>query len=140
MSRRANSVIYEEARPQSGTVFWRWFVVLLYAGSVFAVSAVPGNSLPSFGVSDKLLHAAEFGVLAFLLCRALRVQIPTYSRHFIMSISILITISYGVTDEAHQLLVANRMTDLADLAADGFGALLAAWGWLQVGTRWPWLQ
>jgi VanZ family protein len=118
----------------------RWLLVLLYVSAIFAVSALPGDNLPRISVSDKLVHAAEFGILAFLLCRALRAQLPSRSRYFIMVVSILATIAYGAGDEAHQWFVAGRTTDLADLAADSLGACLAAWGWVKAATRWPWLQ
>jgi VanZ family protein len=121
-------------------VFWRWLLVLIYAGCVFAVSAIPGDVLPAFGVSDKLLHATEFGVLALLLCRAISAHMPDHSQRFTMALGILLTVLYGAGDEAHQLLVAHRISDVADLAADGLGALVAGWGWLKAGARWPWLR
>jgi VanZ family protein len=118
----------------------RWLLVLIYASAIFVASALPGDNLPSLRVSDKLVHAAEFGILAFLLCRALRAHLPSHSRYFIMVVSILATIAYGASDEAHQWLVAGRTTEFADLAADSLGACLAAWGWVKAGTHWPWLQ
>jgi hypothetical protein len=125
---------------QRRKVIQRWLLVLIYAGAVFAVSALPGDSVPHLGVSDKLLHATEFGILTFLLCRALRAHLPTRSHYFIMVVSILATIGYGVIDEAHQLLVAGRTTDVADLVADSLGACLIAWGWVKAGAHWAWLQ
>jgi len=118
----------------------RWLLVLIYASVIFAVSALPGDNLPSISVSDKLVHAAEFGILAFLLCRALRAHLPSHSRYFIMVVSVLASIAYGASDEAHQWLVAGRTTELGDLVADSLGACLAAWGWVKAGTHWPWLQ
>ena len=82
----------------------------------------------------------EFGGLAFLLCRAFRAQLPTRSRYFIMVISIVATIGYGLLDETHQWFVAGRTPDLADLVADSLGACLVAWGWMKAGTHWTWLQ
>jgi VanZ family protein len=37
------------------------------------------------------------------------------------------------------LLVAQRMAELADVAADSLGAVLAAWVWLKAEARWAWL-
>ncbi len=126
--------------PQRSRVYWRWCLVLGYAGCIFALSAIPGDAMPAIDVNDKLLHAVEFGGLAFLLCGALSVQAPGRSRYSIMAISILATIGYSATDEAHQLLVDQRTSDLADLAADGLGAFFAAWVWVQAGKRWSWLH
>ena len=121
-------------------VYWRSLLVFLYAGTIFALSSVPGAHLPSIGVSDKLLHAAEFGGLTLLLCRALRAYAPTRSQRFIACICVVVAVCYGVIDEGHQLLVQQRLADMADLAADSVGALLAAWAWAQAGKYWPWLQ
>jgi VanZ family protein len=121
-------------------VAWRAFAVLAYAGMIFVLSSLPGKSLPSLAISDKLLHALEFGGLTVLLCRALRAQMITRSSLHVAMVSALAAICYGLIDEAHQLWVPQRLADVADLAADSCGALLAAWGWLKVGERWPRLQ
>jgi VanZ family protein len=126
--------------PSRRVVYWRSLLVFLYAGTIFALSSVPGARLPSIGVSDKLLHAVEFGGLTFLLCRALRAQAPTRSRRTIALIGVAAAVCYGVIDEGHQLLVNQRIADMADLAADSGGALLAAWGWAQAEKYWPWLR
>jgi VanZ like family len=121
-------------------VYWRSLLVFLYAGTIFALSSVPGARLLSIGVSDKLLHAIEFGGLTLLLCRALRAYTPARSQRFIALISVVAAIGYGAIDEGHQLFVTQRLAEMADLAADGGGALLAAWGWAQAERRWPWLR
>jgi VanZ family protein len=64
----------------------------------------------------------------------------TRSSLHVAMVSALAAICYGLIDEAHQLWVPQRLADVADLAADSCGALLAAWGWLKVGERWPRLQ
>lgn len=119
---------------------WRWGLVIVYAGSIFWLSSLPGESIPSVSTSDKILHAIEFGGLTFLLCRAMRAQIATYSYGTIACLSVLMTMAYGWTDEMHQLFVPGRMTDLSDFLADSLGALFAAWGWSLGGRYWPWLR
>jgi VanZ family protein len=140
VSKSMHAPVSTKQAQQRHKVRQRWLLVLIYASAIFAASALPSDSLPSLSVSDKLVHAAEFGILAFLLCRAFRAHLPGRSRYFIMVISVLATIAYGASDEAHQWLVAGRTTDLADLAADSLGACLAAWGWVKAGTHWTWLQ
>ena len=60
-----------------GQVLWYWAPVVLYAGTIFFLSAQshPEEQLPSFllkGVSDKVLHAVEYGILSLLCYRAFR--------------------------------------------------------------------
>jgi VanZ family protein len=121
-----------------GTAYWRLCLALVYAGTIFVFSSIPGEHLPSLTVNDKLLHAIEFGCLTLLVCRALHAFAPAQTRYRIAVIGIVVAICYGIVDEAHQLLVAHRVADIADLAADGLGALLIGWGWW-AGARWSWL-
>ena len=125
---------------QRSHVFWRWVLLGGYAASIFALSSIPGQALPSVHISDKLIHIGEFGLLGLLMCRALTAQLPTWPRSRIALLSLLVAICYGATDECHQLFVPARSAELADLTADSLGAALAAWGWLKVGAHWTWLR
>ena len=118
----------------------RWGLVFGYVAIIFCLSSLPGQSVPSLKLSDKVLHAVEFGGLAWLTCRALRAQAPGSSLRFVAVVSVLGTVGYGLTDELHQLFVPGRSAEFTDVAADGLGALLAAWAWVQGGTRWQRLQ
>ncbi len=117
-------------------VVWRWVLLGGYVACIFALSSIPGQHLPHVRVSDKLIHAGEFGLLGILMCRALTARLPTWPWARIALLSILATVFYGATDEFHQLFVPARTAELADLAADSLGATLAAWGWLKVGAHW----
>ena len=119
---------------------WRWLFVVIYAGVIWTVSAIPGSALPGVAVSDKLIHAAEFGGLAYLFCRAFWAQMPTRPRYCIMAMSVLATIACGVLDEIHQLSVPQRTASVGDAIADGLGVCLAVWLWWWAGARWPWLR
>jgi VanZ family protein len=119
---------------------WRWLFVLLYVVTIYLGSSIPGDELPDVGVSDKVLHAVEFAGLAVLVCRALRAQVPSRPLWFVAVAGVLVSTGYGALDEAHQLMVAHRMTDVTDLLADAVGASLAAWGWGLASQRWPWLR
>ena len=60
-----------------GPVLWYWAPVALYAGTIFFLSAQshPEEQLPSFlfkHLSDKVLHAVEYGILSLLCYRAFR--------------------------------------------------------------------
>jgi VanZ family protein len=121
-------------------VVWRWALLGGYAACIFALSSIPGQALPSVRVSDKLIHTGEFGLLGLLICRALTAQLPTWPRSRIALLSLLGALFYGATDEVHQLFVPARSAELADVAADGVGVMLAVWGWLKLGAHWTWLR
>ena len=121
-------------------VIVRWALVVLYAAGIIAVSSIPGDDLPQLGVGDKLLHALAFGGLAVLVCRALRLQNPTWSPRRVVGFGVLAVAVYGGFDEGYQMVVSERRSELSDVMADGIGALLAGWGWSEAARSWDWLR
>jgi VanZ family protein len=116
-----------------GQVLWYWAPVIGYAGLIFSLSALshPEEQLPSFvlkGVSDKVLHAVEFGMLALLCYRAFRWAAgPVVARQAVV-LAIVTASVFGLTDEVHQLFVPSarlvgrigwpiRLATLAQLAS-----------------------
>jgi len=75
-------------------------------------------------VSDKLLHVLAYLVLGSLALRAVhggfhRLRLaPTI-------VAVLLTLSYGMTDELHQLYVPGRFASLQDWVADAVGTGLS---------------
>ncbi len=72
---------------------------------------------------DKGLHFLEYALLGSLLFSAIRHE-TTLKRAFFASFTL--ASFYGMTDEYHQHFVAMRESDIADVAADLFGALTGA--------------
>ena len=116
-----------------GQVLWYWAPVALYAGTIFFLSAQshPEEQLPSFlleGVSDKVLHAVEYGILSLLYYRAFRWAAgPAVARQAVV-LAIVTASVFGLTDELHQLFVPFRESSWQDWLADTVGATLAAVG------------
>jgi VanZ family protein len=112
-------------------VFWYWVPVALYAGVIFYLSAQshPEEQLPSFllkDVSDKVLHAVEYGILALLCYRAFRWAAgPAVVRQAVV-LAIVAASVYGVTDEVHQFFVPFRESSWLDWLADTIGAAIGA--------------
>lgn len=110
-----------------------WLPAVLYAGVIFFLSAQshPEDQLPSFlfkEVSDKVLHAVEYGILSFLCYRAFRWAAgPAVARQAVV-LAILTASVYGLTDEVHQAFVPLREASWQDWLADTIGATLAAVG------------
>lgn len=115
-------------------VFWYWLPVALYAGMIFFLSAQshPDEQLPSFllkDVSDKVLHAVEYGILALLCCRAFRWAAgPAVARQALV-LAIVTASVYGITDEVHQAFVPLRESSWLDWLADTIGATIGALSW-----------
>jgi VanZ family protein len=93
-----------------------WLPVVAWAGVIFALSSIPslGTGLGAWDlVLRKLAHAAEYGVLAFLLARA--VPLPH---------AFGLGVAYAVSDEVHQHFVSGRQGAARDVAVDAAGILL----------------
>lgn len=99
--------------------------LVLYWIVLFIATTLPGNDVPSIGVSDKIEHFSAYAVLSVLLCFTYLFQRKfrlLYSRPFLMTI-LTVTV-YGALDELHQLLIPGRSCDIFDLMADVIGASL----------------
>jgi VanZ family protein len=78
---------------------------------------------------DKFAHAAEYGLLAVLLFRAMTwPQYKGFRQDRLLRISLwIIAISsiYALSDELHQIFVPGRSAGFGDWVADVIGALMA---------------
>lgn len=115
--------------------------VILWAVLIFVSSSIPGNDFPEVDVpmADKIVHFFIFFVFCVLTHRAVKHQnrFPLLARHHLLS-SVLLTVAYGVIDEAHQIFVPIRTPSLRDLLADGLGAsLYVGVIWLKAQLRPP---
>ena len=104
-----------------------WLPVVVWMGFLFALSAQPELPLPPGpwlqNVYDKFAHAVSYAVLAWLLWRALRQRYPPSA--VLWATCAGLAIAYGISDEFHQAFVPGRTPSVADLAADGVGAVAA---------------
>lgn len=96
-----------------------WFALILTA------SSIPGDavSLPPLWSIDKLLHAAQYLLLALLTLRAGRLSWrpwPGWQRAALLGAGLLLV---AAADEWHQLLVPGRDANSLDMLADWAGVL-----------------
>ena len=117
-----------------------WTPVVLYAGIIFYLSAQshPEEQLPSFllkEVSDKILHAVEYGILATLCYRAFRWAAGATLSPYAILLSIVTASFYGFTDEVHQYFVPLREASVFDWMADTVGTVIAAVGASRIFRR-----
>jgi VanZ family protein len=125
-----------EQSPPSWTpavrVLALWGPVAAYCLLIFLLSSA--SDLPDLprGFSDKLAHVMLYSGLGFLVARAVVGGVGLRFPGWIIMVTVVLSVLYGVSDEAHQLLVPRRQFDLLDLAADAVGASVGA------GLLWLW--
>jgi VanZ family protein len=102
-----------------------WAPVVLWAAVIFAFSSVPdlGTGLGTWDlVLRKIAHAAEFAVLAALLLRALREELPALG----------LGVAYAASDELHQHFVEGRVGSPVDVLIDSAGVAIGVLLWRRV--------
>jgi VanZ family protein len=105
-----------------------WLPVLLWMGLIFVASSQPKlpfvlNKAVDF-ITKKAGHVTEYGVLAYLLWRAIFKErgwptLPSLRGAFFISLF------YAISDEFHQTFVPGRTGRLTDVGFDALGTLLA---------------
>jgi len=100
-----------------------WLPVGLWCGAIFYLSSIPNLATP-WGTWDiilrKIAHISEYGILAFLIWRAIFHSIKinllkTYAWSGAFSFI------YAVSDEIHQIFVPTRHGSILDILIDGIG-------------------
>ncbi|ESP88766.1 VanZ family protein [Candidatus Halobonum tyrrellensis] len=113
----------------------RWLAVVVVAGVVVVASLVPR---PAGGVAvtvgpvgaDKLLHAAGYATVAFLLARAFRVRERRPVRvPFALGVAAAAAVALGGGVELLQSAVPGRTASVADAGANLVGAVGGAAAW-----------
>lgn len=103
-----------------------WLPVAAYVALVFTLSAQPNLQVPfRFENSDKLAHLSEYGVLGFLVARALRAAFPDRRLAAVMTGAAIAVMAVGALDEKFQSFVPGRDSSPFDWCADALGALFA---------------
>ncbi len=106
---------------------------------IFYVSSLHEAPLPP-GVSDKSAHWLGYTGFSVTIVRALAGGLPRRISVRTAVVAVLIAVAYGASDEFHQMFVAGRSAELADLAADALGAVAGAaacgvWGIISIRSR-----
>ena len=100
-----------------------WAPIFIYCMLIFIQSSYPSvETIPSFLLSDKLLHFSAYTLLGILFFRAFD-TFPAIDNHGLtVLLSILCAGLYGASDEIHQHFVPGRHADIMDVAADFAGS------------------
>ena len=120
-----------ETPSHIGLLLKYWMPVLLYCSIIFYLSSqsYPGRQFPSFlfDLSDKLLHGIAYGILGILLFRAFH---QTTTPRVSISLAIVCSMAFGISDEFHQWFVPHRQADTLDVVADTLGATFFVCAWV----------
>lgn len=106
---------------------------IIWAGFIFGASSIPGQHVPSLGISDKLIHFLVYAILGFLLMwwrRGKQEGGPGPA----LTQSVLMGSIYGATDEFRQGFVSGRSPDPSDWVADSAGVVFGAMAFLIFST------
>ncbi len=92
---------------------------------IFFLSSQNYENAPlGFFLGDKIAHFFVFGILAFLIFRALSNGFKSRASASTFTIATMLTMFYGATDEFHQSFVFGRQCETGDLFADALGAII----------------
>jgi VanZ family protein len=107
----------------------RWYAVAFMLALIFALSSIPGVADPHAPALpiDKLVHAGEYAVLAFVLAGALRRRfVPPWPLLVVLLTTVAFGALYGASDEFHQRFVYGRDPGVGDWLADVTGSVIGA--------------
>lgn len=109
----------------------RWGPVAIYVLLILVVSSVPSLRPPDSGPGlDKLAHVIEYGILGFLLRRAITVRGVV---GWLLTIGIAAVV--GAVDELYQSTVPGRLSSVNDWLADLVGAAIGGLAHTIFGIR-----
>lgn len=110
-------------------------ILSVYWGGLFVGTHLPRGVRGLGQIDDKLLHFGAYVGLAFLLAAALT---SLGGRSGALLLTMLVACVYGALDELSQIPIPGRHCDIADWAANVFGAGVgvAAFALLIVTSRW----
>lgn len=91
--------------------------------TIFILTSLPSDQLPSVEIGDKVNHFLAFFVLAFFLNLTMKYQTkyPSLKESGLL-ITLIIASFYGLLDELHQLFIPGRSAEVLDWIADSIGA------------------
>jgi VanZ family protein len=99
-----------------------WMVLIFILSAQPALPHYPDTLLDT--ILKKAAHVIEYGILAFLLWRALSRGQGALSRSALVT-AFVVSVLYAVSDEYHQTFVPGRNGRLVDVGIDVVGALVA---------------
>ena len=111
----------EQTNKAIAVIFWLF--TISYMGLIFYLSS-KSLALPKMlSDTDKIIHAIVYFILAVLLYFSF---FKSGLRKYLLLITVIFTVIYGISDELHQYFVPGRIASIGDVIADSFGAILGS--------------
>jgi len=108
---------------------FRWLAVALWCGIIFYFSSIPSLRI-TYGIWDlilrKVIHAAEFGILTFLVYKALNPKNKPQTKKALIW-AFIFSSFYAISDEIHQGFIEGRHANILDVGIDSLGIALVGW-------------
>jgi VanZ family protein len=113
-----------------------WLPVFIYCLLIYIQSSYPSSEkIPSILYFDKILHFAAYAFLGGLLLRALKTLPKKNNLKLVMTLSIVLSALYGISDEIHQHYVPSRNADVIDAMADIIGSIFGVYIYQSIWTK-----
>jgi VanZ family protein len=111
-----------------------------WLGAILTATSLPKSVIPEvdFKFADKVVHVFMYGVLAYLIARAMH-NPPRTTRVRVLTAAFLLVVAFGAIDEWHQQFIKGRTVGVADWVADSAGGLIGAAVWV-IGSRFKTLR
>ncbi|MFC1813449.1 VanZ family protein [Thermodesulfobacteriota bacterium] len=101
-----------------------WFPIFIYCLLIFIQSSYPApEQIPDWSYFDKFLHVVCYALLGVLFLRAFQTTRIKQNVKLVITLSILCSSLYGMSDEFHQYFVPYRYADVRDVLADILGSV-----------------
>lgn len=123
------------------TIYFYAVPVVVWMSVIFLLSAQPGLGVAGQHISlfyllvRKGAHIAEYFILGALSFRLFRHWFP-HNTHIVAAGTLLISLPFAISDEAHQLFVTGRQGKVSDIVIDATGILLSLIFFLIVFPLW----
>jgi VanZ family protein len=110
-------------KPQNRARAVLYGTLAIYWIGMFVMTSLPGRSLPSVRLSDKIIHAASFFLLGglFLVVSMIQDRFGFLGRRPVLW-ALVILLIYAALDELHQEWIPGRDGSIGDWTADFVGA------------------
>ncbi len=118
--------------------------MVLVMGTIFYLSHQTSDDLylPLLPGLDKVAHLTAYGLLAAATLFAFSPASRQRNGRRVASITLLVCLCFGISDEFHQYFIPGRSVSGFDLLADCLGAVIVCllWRWSKKPARYPVLE